>query len=50
MDLASGDLRALEYLMEEKKSLTVNLGGGKGYSVLDLVRIFESISGKNVRG
>jgi UDP-glucose 4-epimerase len=29
-------------------SLTVNLGAGKGYSVLDLVKAFEQASGKKI--
>lgn len=48
VDLANGHLKAINYLMKEKKSLTVNLGTGIGYSVLDLVKNFELTSGKKI--
>jgi UDP-glucose 4-epimerase len=48
VDLASGHVKAINYLMNEKKSLTVNLGTGIGYSVLDLVKNFELTSGKKI--
>jgi UDP-glucose 4-epimerase len=48
IDLAKGHLKAINYLMKEKKSLTVNLGTGIGYSVLDLVKNFELTSGKKI--
>lgn len=41
MDLARGHVDALNYLFENKKGFTVNLGTGVGYSVLDVVRAFE---------
>lgn len=44
-DLARGHVMALDYLLGNKGSLTVNLGSGRGYSVLDLVRAFENVSG-----
>jgi UDP-glucose 4-epimerase len=47
-DLASGHIKALEYLINKKKSLTINLGTGKGYSVLSLIKSFEKISGKKI--
>lgn len=47
-DLARGHIKAIEYLLNQKKSLTVNLGAGKGYSVLDLVRSFEKVSGQEI--
>jgi UDP-glucose 4-epimerase len=47
-DLAEGHVAALRYLLEQKKSLTVNLGTGQGYSVLDVVRAYERASGKPV--
>lgn len=45
MDLAEGHVVALDYLQNEKGLLTVNLGTGCGYSVLDMVRAFEKASG-----
>ncbi len=47
-DLARGHVRAIEYLLNQKQSLTVNLGAGKGYSVLDLVKAFEKASGQKI--
>ena len=47
MDLAEGHLAALNYLLKKnsKKSfLIVNLGTGKGYSVLELVNTFEKVN------
>ncbi len=48
VDLAVGHLRALERLQAQPGGLTVNLGTGTGYSVLDMVRAFEQASGKPV--
>ncbi len=48
MDLAQGHLAALDYLLKEPDSITVNLGTGQGYSVLDVVRAFERASGRKV--
>ncbi|RCW73959.1 UDP-glucose 4-epimerase GalE [Pseudorhodoferax soli] len=48
VDLAVGHLRALERLQTQEGGLTVNLGTGTGYSVLDMVRAFEQASGKPV--
>lgn len=50
VDLAKGHLAALRALngWQEKQALTVNLGTGHGYSVLDMVRAFEKASGRAV--
>jgi UDP-glucose 4-epimerase len=48
IDLARGHVKAVDYLLSNKGSLTVNLGAGKGYSVLDLVKAFEKASGKKI--
>nr|WP_315234801.1 UDP-glucose 4-epimerase GalE [uncultured Albidiferax sp.] len=48
VDLAIGHLKALERLQVVPDFLTVNLGTGIGYSVLDMVRAFEQASGKPV--
>ena len=48
VDLALGHLKALERLHKEPACLTVNLGTGVGYSVLEMVRAFEQASGKTV--
>jgi len=51
VDLALGHLKALETLDRLERPgecLTVNLGTGNGYSVLEIVRAFEAASGKPV--
>ena len=48
MDLAEGHVAALNTLLEGKRSFTLNLGTGRGYSVLEVVRAFEEASGKRV--
>lgn len=49
LDLAKGHLKALERLNEYSGVLTYNLGTGRGYSVLEVVKAFEAASGKTVR-
>ncbi|HSM10966.1 MAG TPA: UDP-glucose 4-epimerase GalE, partial [Lysobacter sp.] len=46
VDLARAHVDALEYLGRAERSLTVNLGTGRGVSVLELVRAFEQESGR----
>lgn len=49
VDLAKGHVLALDKLEKEQKGLFIyNLGTGKGYSVLDMVKAFEKATGKNV--
>lgn len=48
VDLAVGHVKAIEKLDSLENVLAVNLGTGKGYSVLDMVKAFEKISGKKV--
>lgn len=48
VDLARGHLKALEYLAQHNELLTVNLGTGCGYSVLDVVKAFALASGKDI--
>ncbi|OYU43150.1 MAG: hypothetical protein CFE44_19990 [Burkholderiales bacterium PBB4] len=47
-DLALGHLKALERLENYAECVSINLGTGVGYSVLDMVWAFEKASGKNV--
>ena len=47
-DLAEGHVAALRRLFEHPGSLTVNLGTGRGYSVLDVVAAFAKASGREV--
>ena len=48
VDLALGHVKALARLQQHAECLTVNLGTGIGYSVLDMVRAFERASGRPV--
>jgi UDP-glucose 4-epimerase len=48
MDLAQGHVAALEYLERRARSITANLGTGRGYSVLEVVKAFEHASGKAI--
>lgn len=48
MDLAEGHLSALNFLSTETGWHAINLGTGQGYSVLEMVKAFESASGKPV--
>jgi len=47
-DLAAGHVAALQALLARPDSFTVNLGTGRGYSVLEVVRAFEQASGRPV--
>ena len=48
MDLVEGHLAALEYLRRHPGLLTVNLGTGRGLSVLEMVDTFARVSGRPV--
>jgi len=48
VDLALGHLAALDQLDKAPQCLTVNLGTGTGYSVLDMVRAFSAASGRPI--
>ena len=48
IDLADGHVAALRYLDRQGGLLTVNLGTGRGYSVLEMVRAFERASGRPI--
>lgn len=48
VDVALGHIAALEYAFNHNGIEAVNLGTGKGTSVLELVRMFESVSGKHI--
>ena len=47
-DLAEGHVAALRHLLDRPGSLTVNLGTGRGYSVLELVAAYAKASGRPV--
>lgn len=48
VDLALGHLKALEKIDDINTVLTINLGTGIGYSVLDMLSAFEKASGKKI--
>ncbi len=47
-DLARGHVAALQRLQQHPGSLTVNLGTGRGYSVLEVVAAYAKASGRDV--
>jgi UDP-glucose 4-epimerase len=48
MDLAQGHVAALQVLLQRSESFTVNLGTGRGHSVLEVVHAFEQASGQAI--
>lgn len=48
MDLAEGHLAALKALPESEGVVTVNLGTGLGYSMLEMIEAFSTASGRPV--
>ena len=47
-DLAAGHVAALNRLLHHPGSFTVNLGTGRGYSVLEVVKAYAAASGREV--
>jgi UDP-glucose 4-epimerase len=48
MDLVSGHLSALNMFSQNGCIFSVNLGTGNGYSVLEIIKEFESVSGRSI--
>lgn len=48
MDLAEGHSKAIPYVINHKGWLAINLGCGRGYSVLEVVKAFEQASGQHI--
>ena len=48
VDLAKGHVKALLALKDRPQIFTLNLGTGKGYSVLEIIGAFEKVSGKKI--
>jgi len=48
VDLALGHLRALDRLQDGPGVVTYNLGTGQGYSVIDVIKAFKRVSGREV--
>ena len=49
VDLANGHLKALSKISDKVGVVTYNLGTGKGYSVLDMVKAFSKACGKDIK-
>lgn len=48
MDLAKGHVQSVDTLLQSGQGHTVNLGTGKGYSVLEMLRAYEQAAGKKL--
>ena len=48
VDLAKGHVLALKHNLENKEVAVFNLGTGIGYSVLDMVKVFENVNGVKI--
>lgn len=48
VDLAHGHLKAMEYGMATRGMHTLNLGTGRGYSVLEVIELFSEVAGRAV--
>lgn len=47
-DLAEGHVSALKKLEELEGAVSINLGTGKGHSVLEVIHLFEQVSGRTI--
>ncbi len=47
-DLSIAHVKALKFLKDKSKSITLNCGYGKGYSVLEILKIFQKMK-KNLK-
>jgi UDP-glucose 4-epimerase len=48
-DLASAHLLAMEYLMNKGRSAVYNLGNSTGYSVLEVIKTAEKVTGRSIQ-
>jgi UDP-glucose 4-epimerase len=48
LDLADAHVKAVDYLLKNSSSFSVNLGVGKGYSNLEILKAVEEVTGKKV--
>ena len=48
IDLAEAHIQALSWLVEGNRSLTVNLGTGRGWSVLEVIAAAERATGRSI--
>lgn len=49
VDLAIGHVKAIEIFDRKKGVFIYNLGTGKGYSVMDMIKAFQKSCGKNIK-
>ncbi|MNN56227.1 UDP-glucose 4-epimerase [compost metagenome] len=47
-DLANGHVKALEYIRSKSGLNVWNMGAGRGYSVMEVIESFESVTGKSI--
>tara|TARA_Y100001970_G_C14234867_1_gene861164 strand:- start:2404 stop:3366 length:963 start_codon:yes stop_codon:yes gene_type:complete len=47
-DLATAHVKAINYIYEQNKDLTLNLATGNGYSVLEIIQKAIEITGRNI--
>ncbi|MBF8263274.1 MAG: UDP-glucose 4-epimerase [Parachlamydiales bacterium] len=47
-DLANAHVQALQHLLRTKKSLSLNLGTGRGYSALEIIHAIQKYCGKTI--
>ena len=48
-DVALSHIKALNYMIKHNKSITCNIGSGKGYSIKELITKINKISGKEIK-
>lgn len=48
MDLAEGHVAALNFCLKRGGMLTVNLGTGQGYTVMQMINSFREVSGRSI--
>ncbi|MBS0620170.1 MAG: UDP-glucose 4-epimerase GalE [Verrucomicrobia bacterium] len=48
VDIARAHVKGLEYLLEGKPSVTLNIGTGRGYSVKEVITTLEEVSGQKI--
>ncbi len=48
VDLAKAHVKAIEYALNNKGSEVINIGTGKGYSVMEVLKAYEKACGKQI--
>ena len=49
VDLARGHVKAIDYLEKKRGFTAINLGSGKGYTVLEFLKAFEKATGQQIQ-